>query len=292
MKEELKKLAVIEAPFDGNNSRQMKMNVLYARASMHDALLKGYYPFMPQLMYFQKGLIDITNKEEVSLAREACSAWESLAPTRLIYKDRGITEDMMTGIENSKFNQQDNIFINLENYRHFIEGARELLKKVDFGFKNGFKESTKINWPTNKKALEKLTVVESPFRGEGYHETEINYLYTLEAAKKLLNEGFFPYASHLTYTQDGILDDRIKEERDLGIHAGILWGSLAPSRTVFSQRGISKGMELGIEAAKKQGIEIREGEIQNYNSWLNKLENKELRKEYHFKPFNGNFSSK
>lgn len=75
--------------------------------------------------------------------------------------------------------------------------------------------------------LEKLVIIESPFRGEDYQETQINILYAKACVHDSLKKGEFPYASHLFYTQNGILDDTDEEERWLGINAGIAWGSLA-----------------------------------------------------------------
>ena len=65
--------------------------------------------------------------------------------------------------------------------------------------------------------------------------------------------GEAPYASHLLYTQDGVLDDNIPEERMLGIEAGLLWGSKADKTVVYTDLGISSGMEYGIQNAIKVG---------------------------------------
>jgi hypothetical protein len=71
-----------------------------------------------------------------------------------------------------------------------------------------------------------------------------------------LQRGEAPYASHLLYAQDGILDDTIPEERALGIEAGLQWGAHAEATVVYCDRGISSGMQKGIERALKEGREI------------------------------------
>ena len=60
-------------------------------------------------------------------------------------------------------------------------------------------------------------------------------------------------ASHLLYTQEGVLDDNDPEERALGIHAGLLWGAKAEASVVCQDLGISYGMKMGIERATECG---------------------------------------
>lgn len=133
------------------------------------------------------------------------------------------------------------------------------------------------------KDLDKLVVLESPFRGEGYFETELNILYARECIRDCLSKGEYPYASHLFYTQDGILDDKIDEERELGIRAGIAWGDIVPKRVVYTDRGVSEGMEEGIESAKKSGKEIEYRKLPNYEKFLENAEKFISKKDYEFR---------
>lgn len=64
--------------------------------------------------------------------------------------------------------------------------------------------------------------------------------------------GEFPFASHLLYTQRGILRDSNADERILGIKAGLIWGKHAQKTVVYTDRGISEGMKYGIQEAHKQ----------------------------------------
>lgn len=93
----------------------------------------------------------------------------------------------------------------------------------------------------------KRVIIESPFRGENAYQQERNRRYALLCMKDSIVLGEAPFLSHLLYTQ--VLDDRIKEERDLGISAGLIWGELADLTVVYTDNGISEGMKLGIEHA-------------------------------------------
>lgn len=68
-----------------------------------------------------------------------------------------------------------------------------------------------------------------------------------------------PFASHLLYTQEGILDDTVASERKLGIEAGLEIGITAKKRIFYVDRGISSGMKWGFRFGTdlKQPVEIR-----------------------------------
>jgi hypothetical protein len=101
----------------------------------------------------------------------------------------------------------------------------------------------------------KLVILESPFGGD----IEANVLYARQAVKDSLLRGEAPIATHLLYTQEGILDDSIPTERKFGIDAGLAWGKVADKTVVYIDRGISPGMEYGIQRAKDENrlIEYR-----------------------------------
>jgi hypothetical protein len=101
-----------------------------------------------------------------------------------------------------------------------------------------------------------LTIIESPFAGD----VDAHIKYAQRAMSDSLNRGEFPYASHLLFTQPNILNDNIPEQRQLGIDAGLAWGKFASLSAVYTDYGISRGMEYGIERAKQEGrpVEFRE----------------------------------
>ena len=74
-----------------------------------------------------------------------------------------------------------------------------------------------------------------------------------------LARGEAPFASHLLYTQAGILRDEVPAEREHGVTAALAWYRAADAAVVYTDRGISRGMETGIAAAKAAGkpVEFR-----------------------------------
>lgn len=101
----------------------------------------------------------------------------------------------------------------------------------------------------------KLVVIESPYAGE----VEKNVEYAKRCIRDCLMRDEAPIASHLLFTQPGILNDKVQEERKLGIRAGLGWHKVADLVVVYTDLGISSGMEGAIEYAKslKKPIEFR-----------------------------------
>lgn len=91
-----------------------------------------------------------------------------------------------------------------------------------------------------------------------------NVDYARAAMKDCLLRGESPYASHLLYTQVGVLDDTIPAERNHGIHAGFAWRQIAEKTVVYNDLGISKGMEYGIADAKKRGCPVEYRSLPNW----------------------------
>jgi hypothetical protein len=96
----------------------------------------------------------------------------------------------------------------------------------------------------------KLVIIESPYAGDTEEEIKENVLYARLCIKDSLGRGEAPIASHLLYTQEGILDDAIPEQRRQGINAGLAWLIHADISAVYTDRGITKGMEKGINSAE------------------------------------------
>lgn len=101
-------------------------------------------------------------------------------------------------------------------------------------------------------------IVESPYAGTP-DQIELNIHYAREALVDCLRQGEAPWASHLLYTQPGVLRDDIPAEREIGIEAGLAWGAKADVTAVYIDRGISGGMEQGIRRAVREGrpVEVR-----------------------------------
>lgn len=94
----------------------------------------------------------------------------------------------------------------------------------------------------------RLVIIESPYAGD----VEKNEVYARRAMADSLARGEAPLASHLLYTQPGILDDTIPEERAKGIDAGLAWGVQASATVVYMDLGLTPGMVQGIRRAHNQ----------------------------------------
>lgn len=101
----------------------------------------------------------------------------------------------------------------------------------------------------------RLVIVESPYAGNIVTRW-INRRYARKCVRDSLRRGEAPIASHLLYTQPGILRDHVPAERKWGIDAGLAWRAVAQASVVYTDRGISKGMQYGIEAARSAGIPV------------------------------------
>lgn len=97
-------------------------------------------------------------------------------------------------------------------------------------------------------------ILESPYKGATTAEIARNVAYARACEHFIFTVmGDAPIASHLQYTQPGILRDGVPEERALGIEAGLLWGAQAEVTIVCTDLGITEGMKKGIERAEKEG---------------------------------------
>ena len=96
-----------------------------------------------------------------------------------------------------------------------------------------------------------IVILESPYSGD----VEANTQYARRCMKdSIVNHGESPFASHLLYTQ--CLDDTVPEERKLGMEAGFAWYQVADKCVVYTDRGISRGMEAGIQRAKENSVPV------------------------------------
>lgn len=97
-------------------------------------------------------------------------------------------------------------------------------------------------------------IIESPFAG-GF----ANVKYSRECIRDCLDRGESPFASHLLYTQKGILDDTRPEERKRGIDAAVGWLEVADYVAVYMDLGVTPGMVIGVcrAAAIRKPLRLR-----------------------------------
>jgi len=111
-------------------------------------------------------------------------------------------------------------------------------------------------------------IVESPFKtdtiilvnGEKFVAEEAeNVLYARACLRDCLDRGEAPFASHLLYTQEGVLNDAVPEERRQGIEAGFEIAKRFDRRAFYVDRGFSSGMKWGLVNAWRlqQVCEVR-----------------------------------
>src|SRR4051812_29214922 len=98
----------------------------------------------------------------------------------------------------------------------------------------------------------RLVIVESPYAGD----VERNTTYARECVRDSLLRGEAPIASHLLYTQPGVLRDGVPAERQHGIDAGLAWRTVAQATVAYVDFGVSKGMQYGIDAAVAAGVPV------------------------------------
>ena len=103
-------------------------------------------------------------------------------------------------------------------------------------------------------------ILESP-----YAENLVNGGQYLAYARQCLWDSLLrresPFASHLLYTQ--VLDDKISEQRKLGMDLALGWYDVADICAVYTDYGISDGMRRGIEYAESIGLATEERSIKD-----------------------------
>lgn len=108
----------------------------------------------------------------------------------------------------------------------------------------------------------KLVVIESPY-GRNPDGTiadaatiERNVRYLRACMADCLRRGEAPIASHALYTQPGVLDDSLPEERRKGMLAGWAWHPRADAIVVYADLGLTPGMRDGVANATAHGKPI------------------------------------
>jgi len=102
----------------------------------------------------------------------------------------------------------------------------------------------------------RLVYLETPYAADTPEGIAANEAYARACMADCLRRGEAPLASHLLYTQPGILDDTIPEERELGMDAGFAWGEFAHASVFYVDHGWSLGMIVGMDNAAREGRKI------------------------------------
>lgn len=134
--------------------------------------------------------------------------------------------------------------------------------------------------------MSRLVIIESPYAADpkvvaawpfglrwlvAWRLRRRNVRYARAAMADCIRRGEFPIASHLLYTQPGILRDEVPHERTAGINAGLLYAEAAQAwarvkggdheaiRAAYINHGVSSGMTYGLRHADaiEQRVEYR-----------------------------------
>ena len=101
----------------------------------------------------------------------------------------------------------------------------------------------------------RLVVVESPYKGNMFQRW-LNRRYARACIRDCLLRRESPLASHLLYTQRGVLRDWLPQERATGINAGLAWAKHADLMVVYIDRGVSNGMTSAEMYANNIGLPV------------------------------------
>lgn len=98
-------------------------------------------------------------------------------------------------------------------------------------------------------------ILESPWSGNIRKHRN----YARKCISDCLKRGEAPIASHLLFTQPGILRDHHAEERKLGIDAGLAWSEVADAAVFYADYGFSFGMQCALAKHAELGtpVEVR-----------------------------------
>ena len=102
----------------------------------------------------------------------------------------------------------------------------------------------------------KRTIIESPYAAANGHTVADHEAYARRCMADSLSRGEAPLASHLLYTQPGILDDTDPAERRHGMRVGLEWTAVADLVALYTDFGISRGMKEGEERALALSIPV------------------------------------
>lgn len=111
--------------------------------------------------------------------------------------------------------------------------------------------------------VKKFVLMESPFRGNNYSSVGLNVDYGRSCLHDCLLRREAPFASHLLYTLPRVLNDKISEERKLGMEAGWEIGKRADLSAVYVDlinvwdhfEGVAKGVVRAIQ--ERRPVEFR-----------------------------------
>lgn len=107
-------------------------------------------------------------------------------------------------------------------------------------------------------------ILESPYGPSNGLNIEENVRYARACLLDCLIRGEAPFASHLLYTQPGVLKDELPTERDMGIQAGFVWRPLATYTVFYTNLGWSAGMRKAQFDCENRGLPFQLRSLPTY----------------------------
>jgi hypothetical protein len=107
-------------------------------------------------------------------------------------------------------------------------------------------------------------ILESPYQSKNEAKVQLHLDYARAAMLHSLAQGESALASHLIWPW--ILDDADPAEREQGMIAGFAWHRVAEASVIYTDLGISNGMEAGIAMAKLFGLPVEYRKIPNWQA--------------------------
>lgn len=97
-------------------------------------------------------------------------------------------------------------------------------------------------------------VIESPYAASQSGTVEQHVRYLDDCVLWCVRNGYSPYASHALVTR--VYSDLVDEEREAGIQAGYAFHDAVGLVMVFTDLGISPGMQRAIDRCRERGTQL------------------------------------
>lgn len=108
------KRVVVESPYGSKDPRVVMRNVAYARACVHDCILRGESPIASHLLLTQPGVLDDNNPEQRKRGIAAGHAWIAVSDYVAVYRDLGFSSGMEEGIAIARSLSRPLMYRNIE----------------------------------------------------------------------------------------------------------------------------------------------------------------------------------
>lgn len=97
------KRVIVESPYAGKKADEIDLNETYGELALHDCLVNyNESPYASHLLYTRRFVLRDDVPEDRKLGIEAGFCWRNVAEKSVFYKDLGMTDGMIKGLEDCK----------------------------------------------------------------------------------------------------------------------------------------------------------------------------------------------